>query len=150
MAILLPFILRYKNEPNAKGVFTTTAMPLLVNPTDITVKKQAQISEVRTLGGTVFQAWPNVPDEVSIKGIMYGTRSVLDFRTLQNVIDKRPDLKEVDLIYKWKTYTGYIRSVSIGAAADKPRQFTYDFDFVSKVPFDLPRMMLGQLTGYKT
>jgi hypothetical protein len=149
MSILFPFILSYKVNPNSKGNYQTHLVPLLVNPTDITVNKRSQIAEMRTLAGTIFQPWPNMPDEVTIKGIMYGTRSVLDFRTLQNVIDKRPDLKEVNLIYKWKTYSGYVKSLSIGAHADKPRVFDYDFVFVSKTPFSLPRMMLGQLTGYK-
>ena len=149
MAILFPLILRYKNVPDAKGNFTSTTLPLLVNPTDITVKKRSQLAEVRTLAGTIFQPWPNMPDEVTVKGIMYGTRSVLDFRTLQNIIDKRPDIKEVTLIYKWKEFPGYVRDMSVTASADKPRVFNYDFNFVSKVPFSLPRMMLGQLTGYK-
>jgi hypothetical protein len=149
MAILFPLILRYKNTPDAKGNYNPTTLPLLVNPTDITVKKQSQIAETRTLAGTIFQPWPNMPDEVNIKGIMYGTRSILDFRTLQNIIDKRPDLKEITLIYKWKDFPGYVREMSISAVADKPRQFAYDFTFVSKKPFSLPRMMLGQLTGYK-
>lgn len=149
MAILLPFILRYKNEPDKSGKFTSTSFPLLVNPTDITVRKRAQIAEMRTLAGTIFQPWPNMPDEVSIKGLLYGSRSVLDFRTLQNIIDKRPDLKEVELIYKWKTYKGYVRDIVISASADKPRMFNYEFNFVSKEPFSLPRMMLGQLTGYR-
>lgn len=149
MAILLPFIIRYKTGISTSGTIKTVTLPLLVNPTDITVKKRAQISEVRTMAGTVFQPWPNVPDEIGIKGVMYGTRSALDFNTLENTIDKRPDLKEVDLIYKWKTYHGYVRDLTVSAAADKPRQFNYDFTFVSKDAFSLPRMMLGQLTGYK-
>ncbi len=150
MAILLPFIFRYRNEPNALGEYTTTALPLLVNPTDITIRKHAEFAQVRTMGGTVFQPWPNVPDQVSIKGILYGTRSIVDFYTFRKIMDQRPDLKEVDLIYKWKTYSGYVSDMTISAAADKPRQFNYEMTFLSKEPFDLPRMMLGQLTGYKT
>ena len=154
MAILLPFILRYKTPPKAGSLPTdnsgTRTFPLLVNPTDIEIKKRAQISETRTLAGTVFQPWPNMPDEVHIKGILFGTRSVLDFTTLQGIIDQRPDLKEVTLIYKWSSYKGYVRDMQVNAVADKPRQFNYSFSFVSKEAFSLPKMMLGQLTGYKT
>ena len=122
---------------------------LLVNPTDITVKKHAQIAQMRTMAGTVFQPWPNVPDVVSFKGIMYGMRAVQDFNTLQRTIDKRPDLKEVDLIYKFKAYSGYVEDMTVSAIAGKPRQFEYSFTFISKTSFDLPRMMVGQLDSFQ-
>ena len=154
MAIYFPIYLKYKK---ADGTFRGSELKfsgisvcrMLVNPTSIEVKKTPSISVVRTMGGNVFQSWPNKPDEISFNGIMYGTRSLQDFRVLQNSIDNKPDLKEVILQYKWKEYHGYIQSMSVSAKADDPRVFNYDFSFLSKDAFSLGRMMLGQITGYQ-
>ena len=152
MATLYAYVLRAKSEKTYTGLMAAADIvtsALLVNPTDITVKKHAQIAQMRTMAGTAFQPWPNVPDVVSFKGIMYGMRAVQDFNTLQRTIDKRPDLKEVDLIYKFKSYSGYVEEMTVSAVAGKPRQFEYSFTFISKTPFDLPRMMAGQLDSYQ-
>jgi hypothetical protein len=154
MAILFPIQLRYKKEDgtfegSGKRLFGLSVCRFLVNPTSISVKKTSSISETRTCGGTVFQSWPNMPDEVSFDGILYGIRSLQDFKVLQNSIDQLPHLKEVILQYKWREYHGYITSISVKAAADKPRVFEYDLSFKSKDAFSLTRMMLGQFTGYQ-
>ena len=147
MAILLPFILRYKTPPKAGSLPTdnsgTRTFPLLVNPTDIEIKKRAQISETRTLAGTVFQPWPNMPDEVHIKGILFGTRSVLDFTTLQGIIDQRPDLKEVTLIYKWSSYKDYIGENNFPSVTER--------DFLSETLGGIVgcRVSIGDWVKYK-
>lgn len=154
MAILFPIQLRWKKtdgsfEGSGKRLFGFTACRLLVNPTTISVKKVSSISETRTMGGTVFQSWPNMPDEVSFDGLLYGTRSLQDFTVLQNSIDQLPHLKEIILQYKWREYHGYVTDISIKASADKPRVFEYGLTFKSKDAFSLTRMMLGQITGYQ-
>ena len=145
MAVLYQMYLRHKND---NGEFAIS-LPLLVNPTEISVKKKAQIAKTRTLAGTIFQPWPNMPDTIGFKGMLYGSRSLSDFNVLQRTIDNKPETKEVQIIYKWKKYNGYIENLFVHAAADKPRQFTYEFEFTSKEAFSLTRMMLGQLTGFQ-
>lgn len=154
MATVFPILLKYKKEDGTfEGAglrnFGISVCRLLVNPVSISVKKTSSVTETRTMGGTVFQSWPNMPDEVSFEGLLYGTRALQDFRVLQNSIDQLPHLKEVILQYKWKEYRGYILDMSVKAAADKPRIFEYSFTFKSKDAFSLTRMMLGQFTGYQ-
>lgn len=143
MAILFPLGFQYKLIDNTwSGVKT-----LLVNPTEMSVIKKPSIATTRTMGGTVFQPWVNQPDEIEFKGIMYGSRSIFDFRTLQGTVDGMPSMREIKLIYKWKVYPGFIRGMRISANAEKPRMFDYEFVFVSKKAFSLAKMMLGQTTG---
>jgi hypothetical protein len=123
---------------------------LFVNPTMISVKKRADIARVKTMAGTTFQVWPDLPDEIRFEGILYGLRSLFELRNLQDVLTKAPEQKEVTLTYKLKKYQGYILDFEISAEADKPRQFRYNFNFISKTPFNLPNMTLGQLTGLAT
>ena len=158
MATFFPIYLRYK-KPDGKfqgkskepGSFLNgrAKCRLFVNPTTIDVVKTPSIATTRTMGGNVFQPYPNQPDTISFKGIMYGLRSVQDFKVLQNVIDQRPELKEVILQYKWKEYHGFVTAMNVSADAKDPRMFNYGFTFISKDAFSLSRMMLGQLTGYQ-
>jgi hypothetical protein len=123
---------------------------LYVNPTKMTVRKRAQISEVRTMSGTTFQVWPDMPDEIDLEGIFFGARSFFELRDLQDTLsNKTPDRKQIDLTYKWKKYPGFIKEFEISSDADKPRQFAYKLTFISRVPFDLPQLILGQMTGIK-
>lgn len=134
MAVLFPIKL------NGKKFF--------VNPTKIDVNKRSQLSEVRTMGGTVFQVWPDLPDEVKFEGIVFGALSLFELRNLSSSIVQPIDTKEVSLVYKFKTYRGYVRDLSVSAVADNPRQFFYKFNYVVKdKPFVIEDMSLGQLTG---
>ena len=122
-----------------------------VNPTKIKIEKKSQIQELRTMGGTVFQVWPDLPDEVSLEGMSYGYRSIAELRGLERQIRNGggPSSKMTTLSYKNKTYQIYIRSLTVEADAENPRQFTYSLSFVSKTPFDVSVMPLGQLPGIK-
>lgn len=120
---------------------------LFVNPTTINVKKRTDIARVKTMAGTTFQVWPDLPDEIRFEGVLYGLRSLLELRNMQQAMTKSPETKEVEITYKMKKYSGFILDLEISADAEKPRQFHYTFNFVSKTPFDLPNMALGQLTG---
>ena len=102
------------------------------------------------MGGTVFQPWPNMPDNLEISGVLYGTRSIVEALILDYGIQASPDYKQVELIYKWKKYPGYIKSLTITADVEKPRVFNYSFQFVSTEAMQLWRLMLGQLTGTTT
>ena len=125
------------------------ALRFFVNPTKIKVDKRSQIQELRTMGGTVFQVWPDLPDEISFEGMAYGYRSISELRGLQQQIQRDPANKLTTLTYKNKTYKIYIRSVSVEADADNPRQFRYSISCVSKQPFGLDTMPIGQLPGIK-
>lgn len=119
-----------------------------VNPTKIEVNKRSQISEVRTMGGTTFQVWPDLPDEVKFEGVIFGALSLFELRNLSTSIVQAPESKEVELVYKFKTYKGYVRDLNVSAVADAPRQFAYKFNFIVKDrPFVIEDMSLGQLTG---
>jgi hypothetical protein len=120
-----------------------------VNPTRIKVEKRSQIQELRTMGGTVFQVWPNLPDEISFDGMAYGYRSILELRGLEKEIGRSPASKLTTLTYKNKTYDIYVRSITVSADAENPRQFNYSISCVSKTPFTLDTMPIGQLPGIK-
>ena len=123
---------------------------LFVNPTNISVKKRTDIARVKTMSGTTFQVWPDLPDEVHFEGVLYGLRSLFELRNFQSVMSKSSENKETTITYKINKYKGYVLDLEISADADKPRQFHYAFNFVSKTPFNLPNMTLGQLTGLAT
>lgn len=120
---------------------------LFVNPTSIKVKKRADVARIKTMAGTTFQVWPDLPDELHFEGVFFGLLALADVRGIQQSIDKRPEDKEVTLTYKFRKYRGYMTNFDIGADADKPRQFPYSFDFVSKDPVRMTDMLIGQLTG---
>lgn len=134
MAVLFPLRL------NGQRFFT--------NPTKIEVVKRSQISEVKTMAGTTFQVWPDLPDEVKFEGIIFGLLSLNELKNIADAIQQNPDAKEVELVYKYRRYTGYVRDLKISADADNPRIFFYNFGFVIKSsPFQARDMALGQLTG---
>jgi hypothetical protein len=120
-----------------------------VNPTQIRVKKRSDIARVKTMAGTTFQVWPDLPDEIHFEGVAFGFRSFFELKNLQDAIVKRPEDKQVVLSYKFSEYRGYVTQLEVGADAEKPRQFQYSFDFVSKKPINLRDMTLGQLTGLR-
>lgn len=120
-----------------------------VNPTKMGVQKRSQISEARTMAGTVFQVWPNLPDEITFEGIAFGVRAITELREMAKSIQKSPEEKEVEFIYKFSTYKGYVRELKVEADADNPRVYKYTFSFVSKTPFALDSMPIGNLTGLK-
>lgn len=120
---------------------------LYVNPTSIKVRKRSDVSRTKTMAGTTFQIWPDLPDEFHFEGVFFGLLALFDIRGIQSSIDVAPDQKQVTLTYKLKKYQGYITNFEIGAEAEKPRMFPYSFDFVSKQPLKMTDMLLGQLTG---
>lgn len=124
-------------------------LKFFVNPTKIKVEKRSQIQELRTMGGTIFQVWPDLPDEVSFEGMSYGYRSIAELRGLQSQIQRDPSAKMTQLVYKNRTYDIYIRSLTVSADADNPRQFSYTISCVCKKPFGLDTLPIGQLPGIK-
>jgi hypothetical protein len=124
-------------------------LKFFVNPTKIKVQKRSQINELRTIGGTVFQVWPNLPDEITFEGMAFGYRSILELRGLQREIQLDPANKLTTLTYKNKKMEIYVRDISVSADAENPRQFMYTISCVSKTPFDLDKMPIGQLPGIK-
>ena len=120
-----------------------------VNPTKMSVQKKSQISEARTMAGTVFQIWPDLPDEITFSGISYGYRSIAELKGLRSTIELDPSMKECVINYKSRRYPGYIQSMEISADAENPRVYTYTFSFTSKTRFDIDRMPLGQTPGIK-
>lgn len=124
---------------------------LFVNPTKIEINKRAQIQETRTMAGTTFQLWPDLPDEVRLEGISFGIRALDELKTLSIAMDDRtPEDKLVELVYKFRKYRGYVRSVKFSADAESPRVFNYSIDFVIKDSrFRARDMVLGQLVGLK-
>jgi len=123
---------------------------LFVNPTKMEVQKRSQISEVRTMAGTSFQVWPDLPDTVSFEGTSYGIRSISELRGLADAIEKSPSDKEIELVYKNTKYIGYVREFNVTADADSPRQYKYKFTFTVKKPrFKVDSMPIGQTPGLK-
>ena len=121
----------------------------LVNPTKIRVQKRSQINETRTMGGTTFQIWPDLPDEISFEGMSFGFQTITELRGLQSQIALDPSSKLTTLTYKSKNYKVYLREISVEADADNPRQFRYTISMVSKGHFGIDTMPIGQLTGIK-
>ena len=121
---------------------------LYVNPEHIKVRKRSDVSRTKTMAGTTFQIWPDLPDEIHFEGVFFGLLALSDIRAFQSAIDQPPDKKQVTLTYKLRKYQGYMTNFEIGADAEKPRMFPYSFDFVSKQPTRMTDMLLGQLTGF--
>lgn len=115
-----------------------------VNPTKISVSKRSSISEVRTMTGTIFQLWPDLPNEISFSGIAYGNIAIAELRALASALEQNPDAKQVPLVYKFKTYQGYVRDLEVSASADVPYIFDYSFKFVTLTPFSVDTMPIGQ------
>ena len=148
MAILYPLGIESEGGATKKGLWKLFGGQFLfVNPEKMTINRTARIGDARTMGGTVFQPWPNAPDELTFSGVLYGLRSLYDIQVLSDAISGSPDLKDVNLIYKWKKYPGLLRNLTIEADANKPRQFPYTVSFVSRSALELHRVLLGQLTG---
>jgi hypothetical protein len=122
-----------------------------VNPTSIVVQKRSQINELRTMAGTTFQVWPDLPDEVSFEGLSFGIRSLQELKNLSGPMDgKSTDTKLVELIYKHQKYMGFMRDLKFSAEAENPRIFKYSFNFVVQDRrFNARDMALGQLVGLK-
>ena len=154
MAMLLPIGIISK-EPQGKILGIASFRDifghfLFVNPEKLSLRRIAKIAQIRTMGGTVFQPWPNEPDVLEFNGTLFGSRSLIDIKILDSSIPMNPDYKEVELVYKWKKYKGFVKDLSIDADADKPRAFNYKFSFVSTEALELHRMWIGQLTGLET
>jgi hypothetical protein len=102
------------------------------------------------MAGTTFQVWPDLPDEARFEGISFGIRSLQELKNISAAIEKIPDAKEVELVYKFRRYKGYVRDLKFSADAENPRIFNYSFGFVIKSsPFQARDMALGQLVGLK-
>jgi hypothetical protein len=136
MAILYPIVL--------------DGFKFFVNPTKIEVSKRSNISEIRTMAGTIFQTWPDLPDEISFTGMAFGIRSISELRAMENALQKNPEAKEVNLVYKFRSYPGFVRDLTVSANAENPRMFDYSFKFVSRTRFVLDTFPIGQTPGIKT
>lgn len=121
-----------------------------VNPTKIEVNKRTQIQELRTMAGTTFQTWPDLPDEVRFEGMSFGIRSLQELKNLSEAIERKPEDKVVEMVYKYRKYKGMVKDLKFSADADNPRQFNYTFSFVIlEDRFRARDMALGQLVGLK-
>ena len=122
-----------------------------VNPTNIRVTKRSQIAETRTMGGTVFKIWPDMPDEILFNGVCFGMTSLMELKYLGGAISRDSGNKLITLSYKFKNYKGYMRDLVVKAVANEPRVFNYEFGFVlnsnGSGRFNIADMPLGQLTG---
>ena len=147
MAILLPVGIQSAGGATSKSPLKYLGQFLFVNPEKMTITRGAGIGSARTMGGTVFQPWSNLPDEVTFEGTLYGIRSLYDIMVLSDSINGSPDYKEVKLTYKWKQFNGLVRNLVVSANAANPRQVNYTMSFVSRDAMDLYRMLVGQLTG---
>ncbi|MEM5778785.1 MAG: hypothetical protein QXK49_04125 [Candidatus Aenigmatarchaeota archaeon] len=120
---------------------------LWVNPTQIVINRNASIAEARTFGGTVLRPWTNYPDTLEIQGDFYGLRGLDDLLTLKETIRYDPFKKQVELIYKWQKYKGFVKNFTITASAENPLLFKYELSFVSLDSFKLYSLMIGNLPG---
>jgi hypothetical protein len=147
MAVLLPMGIEpvRRQSPNRSTWNKIFGSYLFVNPEKIRLRRTAKIGEVRTMAGTVFQPWTNMPDEISLEGVLYGFRAFHEFNVLEDAINSDPQYKEVNFIYKYRRYPGFIKDISIAADASQPRVFSYTINFVSKNAVELHRMLIGQV-----
>jgi len=120
------------SKPFSKTKIIFEDVELYVNPTEITVKKAAQVADTKTFGGVVFQHWPDLPDVLSIDGAVFGTESYEALKYLKEVFHLRN--KEVNMWYKGAEYKGFFRSFEITAVANFPGKFEFSLEFVLKNP----------------
>jgi hypothetical protein len=100
---------------------------LLINPESIDVQKTSNVAETRTLKGTVFQFWPDLPDVINFHGRVLGAKAYTELKFLQQHFEKEG--KECTMLYKTREYQGFFMNFKVDAESDMPGKFKYVFDF---------------------
>jgi len=120
---------------NAQAIGNLSKMiviPMLVNPTSITIQKNPKVNSTLTKRGMLYQYWPSEPDLMSFQGraasqTAFFTLSQLD-TLMQSMEDGTRNLSY--LIYKFGgVYSGYFTNFRTTGDAMQPGVFDYSFDF---------------------
>jgi hypothetical protein len=85
---------------------------------------------------------------VDFEGMCFGPDSILELRYLAQAIELNPEGKEVKLVYKFRTYRGFMWNLTLAAQAGNPYIFDYGFSFtVRDRRFVISDMALGQIAN---
>lgn len=150
----LGFKFDYENENNKLlgssklGIFKKPIFNyFFVNPNSLQFSRNAKQSVSRTFSGPIVSHWPNEWDELSFTGHFYGLRGISEAMLVEKIINREyvRQKKEIHLVYKFKTFKGYIIKISASADANDPLLITYNFSFISMEAFDLYRMLIGNI-----
>ena len=121
--------------PRASAISNLSKMiviPMLVNPTSISIQKNPKVNSTLTKRGMLYQYWPSEPDLMSFQGraasgTAFFTLSQLD-TLMQTMEDGTRNLSY--LIYKFGgVYAGYFLNFRTTGDAMQPGIFDYSFDF---------------------
>jgi len=144
--IPLSFEISYLDNEKKKA---TKVISMLVNPNNMSVKRQSTVTSYLTRDGLVNQYWRPQADQIVFKGIAAGDKSMRILCDLKNIVDSI-NLKTqianntVKLKYKGNSYEGYLSGITIEVDAENPKIFNYEFTFTNtgENSFDFSDMSL--------
>ena len=117
---------------NKNKKFNKIVIPMLVNPTSMSIQKQPTVNKTLTKRGILNQYWQAQPDAISFSGRAASDRSVFIFTQLDQLVSttETGTRNLVTMIYKFGgVYRGYIENFRTAIDAEKPGVFDYSFDF---------------------
>lgn len=147
MSLFYPLGFKFSYEGEVSIFKKSLLNYFFVNPSSISFTRNAKQSVSRTFSGPIVSHWPNEWDQISFSGFFYGLRGIAESTLVEKIINREyvREKKEIMLVYKFKTFKGYITTVSASASAEDPFIVTYNFTFVSMEAFDLYRMLIGNI-----
>lgn len=107
-------------------------IPMLVNPSSLTVNKNPRVVKTLTKKGIVNQFYQAEPDVLKLSGTAGGQKSFLILSQLDSLLKttETGTRNIVTLVYKFGgVYKGIIENFEINVNADNPNVFNYSFDF---------------------
>lgn len=107
-------------------------LPMIVNPTSITVAKNPLVSKTITKRGILNQFWQSEPDLISFQGRAASNRAFFILSQLSAMMQtmEQGTRNRVTMIYKYGgVYTGYFMNFRTGSDSMQPGVFDYSFDF---------------------
>lgn len=151
MSLFYPLGFKFDYENDEKDVLKKFKNNIFnyffVNPNSLQFSRNAKQSISRTFSGPIVSHWPNEWDELTFGGYFYGLRGISEAMLVEKIINREfsRSKKEIRLVYKFKTFKGFISRISASADVENPFIINYTFTFVSMEAFDLYRMLIGNI-----
>lgn len=164
MAAIFPIVLKpvkddwkeldlKRSDSSALSIFAKVMsdFQMFVNPTEIQIKKDSKIVNIRHLGGNYFTTWNNMPDSITLRGIIYGgVKAINDIAIINSISSNEYRGKAVNLFYKWRPYKCYIESIIMSLDAEKPGVINYTIELTCTESFRLYTLLTGNVQPLQT
>ena len=108
------------------------SLPMLVNPSSMTINKTPQVNKMLTKRGVLMQYWQAEPDLINFSGRAAGSKAFYLLTQIDQMMQTMESgtRNQTTMIYKYGgVYQGYFLNFKIGAEAENPGIFDYSFDF---------------------